>query len=96
MLNSVEHEILNANKYKNIKHFSFFFGSGKPIMFFFLFLNVKMPAITGILTFMNRKNFMLDLVEHKKVYNLGTRWPQSYPHQNPHCNWLGKRDKLYE
>ena len=26
MLNSVEHEILNAHKYKNIKNFNFFLG----------------------------------------------------------------------
>ena len=34
-------------------------GSGKPIMLFFLLINVKMPTIGGILTFMSRKNFML-------------------------------------
>ena len=30
----VEHEILNANKYKNIKKFGFFLGSDKPRMLF--------------------------------------------------------------
>ena len=60
MLNSVEHEILNAHKYKNIKKFSFFSDSDKPIMLFFLLINVKMPTIVGILTFMSRKNFMLN------------------------------------
>ena len=40
MLISAEHEILNAHKYKN-----------KLILLFFLFLNVKMPTIVGILTF---------------------------------------------
>ena len=58
MLNSVEHEILNAHKYKNIKKFSFFLGSDKPRMLFFLLINVKMPTIVGILTFLSRKNFM--------------------------------------
>ena len=47
MLNSVEHEILNAHKYKDIKTFSIFLGSDKPRMLFFLFINVKMPTIVG-------------------------------------------------
>ena len=59
MLNSVEHETLSANKYKNIKKFGFFLGSDKPRMLFFQLINVKMPTIVGILTFMSRKNFML-------------------------------------
>ena len=45
MLNSVEHEILNAYKYKNIKKFSFFSDPEKPRMLFFLLINVKMPTI---------------------------------------------------
>ena len=36
-----------------------FWNSPKPRMLFFLFLNIKMPTIVGILTFMTRKNFML-------------------------------------
>ena len=59
MLNSAEHEILNAYKYKNISNLAFFSGSDKPRMLFFLLINVKMPTIVGILTFMSRKNFML-------------------------------------
>ena len=35
-------------------------------MLFFLFINVKMPTIVGILTFMSRENFMLKSVEHEK------------------------------
>ena len=50
MLNSVEHEILNAHKYKNIKKVGFL-DSDKP--------NVKMPTIVGILTLMSKKNFIL-------------------------------------
>ena len=34
-------------------------GSYKPIMLFFLLINVKMPTVVGILIFMSRKNFML-------------------------------------
>ena len=60
MLNSVEHEISNAHKYKNIKKFSFFSDSDKPKILFFLLINVKMPTIVGILTFMSRKDFMLN------------------------------------
>ena len=60
MLNSAEHEILNTSKYINIRKFSFFSGSDKPRMVFFLIINVKMPIVVGILTFMSRKNFMLN------------------------------------
>ena len=42
-------------------------------MLFFPLINVKMPTIVGILTVMNRKNFMLSLVEHgKSVLTSGT------------------------
>ena len=59
MLNSIEHEVLNAHKYKNIKKFGFFLGSDKPRMLFLPLLNVKMPTVVGILTFMSSKNVML-------------------------------------
>ena len=59
MLNSVENEILNAHKYKNIKKFGFFLGSDELTMLFFLLINVKMPTVVGILTFISRKDFML-------------------------------------
>ena len=59
ILNSVEHEILNAHKYKKYQEIQHFSGSDKPRMLFFLFISVKMPTIVGILTFMSRKNFML-------------------------------------
>ena len=42
MLNSPEHEISNAHKYKNIKRISIFSGSDEPITLFFMFINVKM------------------------------------------------------
>ena len=35
---------------------------------FILIVNVKMPTIVGILTFMSRINFMLSSVEHKNVF----------------------------
>ena len=40
---------------------------------FILLINVKMPTIVGILTFMSRMNFMLQLSwEWKQFYTLGT------------------------
>ena len=48
ILNSAEHELFNARKYKNIKDFSFCLGSDKPVMLFFLLINVKMPTFVGI------------------------------------------------
>ena len=41
-------------KDKNIKKFGCL-GSDKPRMLFFPLMNVKMPTIVGILTFMSRK-----------------------------------------
>ena len=55
MFKSAEHEILNVHKYKNIMKFSFFRLSNKPLMQFFLLINVKMPSTAGILIFMSRK-----------------------------------------
>ena len=46
---------------------SAFLGSDKPRMLFFPLINVKMPTIVGILTFMSRKNFILSRVEHEKT-----------------------------
>ena len=67
MLNSFEHETLNAHKYTNIKKF-IFLGSDKLRMLFFLLINVKMPTIVGILTFMSRKNLMLSWAGHEKSF----------------------------
>ena len=60
MLSSAEHEILNAHKYKNIKKFGIFLAQVSLECYFSLLMliNVKMPTIVGILTFMSRKNFM--------------------------------------
>ena len=41
MLNSDEHEILNANKYKKYQEIQHFSGSDVPRMLFFLLINVK-------------------------------------------------------
>ena len=39
---------------------SAFLGSDKPGMLFFMLMNVKMPTLVGILTFMSMKSFMLN------------------------------------
>ena len=54
---------LISTKYEEIQHFS---GSDKPKMLFFLLIDVKMPTIVGILTFIRRKKFILSCVEHEK------------------------------
>ena len=38
-------------------------------MKFFLFINVKMPTIVGILTFISRENSIIGLSEHAKKMN---------------------------
>ena len=38
-------------------------------MKFFLVINVKMPTIVGILTFMSRKNSIIDVSEPEKKQN---------------------------
>ena len=51
---------------RGYKHFS---CSTQLIMKFFLLINVKMPTIVGILTFMSRKNSIPCLSEIKKKLN---------------------------
>ena len=60
MLNSVEHEILNAHKYKNIKKFGIFKAQLSVECYFSPLIYVKMPTIVGILTSMSGENFMLN------------------------------------
>ena len=58
MLNSVEHEILNAHKYEIFLKIVFL-GSVMPNLLYFPLIHVKMPTTAGILTYMSGKNFML-------------------------------------
>ena len=51
---------------KVIKLFSY---STQLSMNFFLLINVKMPTIVGILTFMSRKNSIIGLSESEKQLN---------------------------
>ena len=60
MLNSAEHEIVNAHKYKNIKKLSIFQAQMSLKDYFLCFLTVELPTIVDILTFEIRKNFMLN------------------------------------
>ena len=73
LLKSAKHEILNAHYYKMSRNSDFLSRSHMPRMLFFMFINVKMPTIIGILTFMSMKSFMLSKVEREKFYNLGAR-----------------------
>ena len=50
---------------------SAFLGSDRPRMLFFLLINVKMPTIVGILTFMGRKKSCSAELSMKILYNLG-------------------------
>ena len=52
-------EISNAHKSKKYQEIQLSSDSDKPRMLFFLLINVKMPTIVDILTFMSRKNLML-------------------------------------
>ena len=58
MLNSTEHEISTAHKlkYRQMKKFLALSLSDDV---FIMLINVKMPTIVGILTFMSRINFVL-------------------------------------
>ena len=58
VLISIEHEILILICMK-ISRNSAFSDSNKPRVLFFPLINIKMPTVVGILTFMSRKNFML-------------------------------------
>ena len=48
MLNSGEHEILNAHIIQKYQEIRLFLGSVKPRMSFFPLIHVKMPTIVGI------------------------------------------------
>ena len=54
MLNSTEHEISTAHKKIKIV-----FASKLSDVVFILLINVKMPTIVGVLTFMSIINFIL-------------------------------------
>ena len=45
MLNSAEHEILNAHKYKKSQEIQHFLGSDKLLMLFFMFIMLKCQCV---------------------------------------------------
>ena len=47
-------------------------------MKFFLLINVKMPTIVGILTFMSRKNSILSVSESEKAEFLNILYLQAF------------------
>ena len=57
MPNSAKHEFFTAHKYRyeKVQHLP---GSDKP-RFFFMLINLEMPTIVGILTFVCRKKIVL-------------------------------------
>ena len=58
MLNSTEHKISTAHKTKTLKKIGIFaFKLSYDV--FIMLINVKMPIIVGILTFISWINFML-------------------------------------
>ena len=73
MLNSTEHEISNAHKNLKYRQITMFLVLSPSNVVFIMVMNVKMPIIDGILTFINRINFVFSSVEHEKVYILGAR-----------------------
>ena len=66
-------------------------------MLFFPLINVKMPTIVGILTFMSRKNIVLSWVEHEKSFiTSGPFWSAVPCHEikqtSTNENWLFHND----
>ena len=66
---SMEFQLPIKAKMRKINQYFFFFKllDVAPIML----INVKMPTIDGILTFMSMLNFMLSYMEHKRCINSG-------------------------
>ena len=58
IFNSAEHENLSAHKYINIKKFCIFLVPDMPSMLIYLLINVKVPTIVGILTFISKIFFI--------------------------------------
>ena len=59
MLNSTEHEILIAHKRQNGEKIKSILALNLSTAVFILLINVKMPTIVCISTFISKMNFML-------------------------------------
>ena len=53
---------------KNYRQMEKFLGLSLSDVVFIMLINVKMPIIVGILTFMSRKNFVISRVKHEKSF----------------------------
>ena len=68
MLNSAEHKICLANKSQTTNNYKFFLAKHSWAWKVSLLINMKMPTIVGIFTFISRENFMLSRAEHEKRF----------------------------
>ena len=67
-LNSTEHVISNVHKKIKYRQIKKFLALSLSDVVFILPINVKMPTIVGILTFMSRINSVFSSVEHGKSF----------------------------
>ena len=68
MLNSTEHEISTVHMAKILRNKIHFLAFKLSKVVFIMQINVKMPRIVVILTFMNMINFILSCVVHEKSF----------------------------
>ena len=73
--------MLISIKDEEIQHFS---GKYKPRNTFFLLINVKMPTVVGILTFMSKKKIMLNRAEYE-IFFFITLGPGAIRRTSPMC-----------
>ena len=62
---STKFQLFIKLKYRQMKKF---LALSLSYVVFIMLINVKMPTIVGILTFMSRINFVLNWVEHEKCF----------------------------
>ena len=62
--------------------FSVKFSDVKQSKSFILLINVQMPSIVGILTFMSRVNFLLRRVEHEKSHSVQDKFSHDKAEMN--------------
>ena len=67
---SIKFQVLIKLKYRKIKKF---FALSLSDIVFAMLVNVKMPTIVGILSFMSRINLCSAELSMKKFYNFGAR-----------------------
>ena len=85
MLNSTEHEIVNAHKYKYIKKFGLFEAQLSLQCYFSRSYMLKCQQLLAFLTFMGGKNFMFNRVEHEKSFITSGPGTKFIKHQRRRC-----------